>query len=85
MPKTATRVSKKTGLEWLRDRMEKLGYKSLEEVAQQVGINRGNLYRYFSLETRPSVALLPDLCRALKVSPSELLKALEILRPNDRL
>ncbi len=85
MPKTTTRVSKKTGLEWLRDRMEKLGYKSLEEVAQQVGINRGNLYRYFSLETRPSVALLPDLCRALKVSPAELLKALEILRPNDRL
>lgn len=86
MVKTAqTTASSKTGLEWLRARMDKLGYKSLEEVAQEIQINRGNLYRYFSLETRPSVALLPDLCRVLKASPAEVLKALEILGPNDRL
>ena len=86
MVKTAqTTASSKTGLEWLRARMDKLGYKSLEEVAQEIKINRGNLYRYFSLETRPSVALLPDLCRVLKASPAEVLKALEILGPNDRL
>jgi len=77
--------SNKTGLEWLRARMEKLGFNSLEEVAQEIQINRGNLYRYFSLETRPSVALLPDLCRVLKSSPAEILKALEILGPNDRI
>lgn len=74
-----------TGLEWLRARMDKLGYNSLEEVAQEIQINRGNLYRYFSLETRPSVALLPNLCSALKSSPVEILKALEILGPDDRL
>jgi len=85
MAKTTARSKKATGLEWLRGRMDELGYRSLEEVAQQIGINRGNLYRYFSLETRPSVALLPDLCRALDSSPAEILKALEILRPNDRL
>jgi transcriptional regulator with XRE-family HTH domain len=78
-------MANKTGIEWLRARMEKLGYSSLEEVAQELQINRGNLYRYFSLETRPSVALLPDLCRVLKASPSDVLKALEILGPNDRL
>jgi transcriptional regulator with XRE-family HTH domain len=65
--------------------MDKLGYTSLEQVASVIGINRGNLYRYFTLETRPSVALLPDLCRALKASPAEMLKALEILGPDDRL
>jgi transcriptional regulator with XRE-family HTH domain len=65
--------------------MEKLGFTSLEDVAREIGINRGNLYRYFSLETRPSVALLPDLCQALKASPAEILQALEILGPNDRL
>jgi len=86
MVKTAqTTASSKTGLEWLRARMDKLGYKSLEEVAQEIQINRGILFRYFSLETRPSVALLPDLCRVLKASPAEVLKALEILGPNDRL
>jgi transcriptional regulator with XRE-family HTH domain len=82
---TKKTTTNKTGLEWLRARMDKLNYKSLEEVAQEIQINRGNLYRYFSLETRPSVALLPDLCRALKSSPAEILKALEILGPNDRL
>lgn len=85
MAKSATKGKSKTGLDWLRDRMDNLGYNSLEAVAQEIGINRGNLYRYFSLETRPSVALLPDLCRALKASPAEILKALEILRADDRL
>lgn len=84
-PKTTSRSKNKTGLEWLRSRMNDLGYNSLEEVAREIGINRGNLYRYFSLETRPSVALLPDLCKVLKASPAEVLKALEILRANDRL
>lgn len=86
MANTAQKITtNKTGLEWLRARMDKLGYSSLEEVAQEIEINRGNLYRYFSLETRPSVALLPDLCRVLKASPAEVLKALEILGPDDRL
>ena len=86
MAKTSVRSqSSATGLEWLRARMDKLGYNSLEEVAQEIHINRGNLYRYFSLETRPSVALLPNLCNALKASPVEILKALEILGPNDRI
>ena len=85
MASTKSRTTHTTGLVWLRARMEKLGYNSLEEVANEIGINRGNLYRYFSLETRPSVALLPDLCRALKASPADILKALEILGANDRL
>ncbi len=85
MASTKSRSTNATGLVWLRARMDKLGYNSLEEVANEIGINRGNLYRYFSLETRPSVALLPDLCRALKASPADILKALEILGANDRL
>lgn len=85
MATTKSRSTNATGLVWLRSRMDKLGYNSLEQVASEIGINRGNLYRYFSLETRPSVALLPDLCRALKASPADILKALEILGANDRL
>jgi transcriptional regulator with XRE-family HTH domain len=81
----ATSIKELTGMEWLRARMEKLGYNSLEEVAQEIQINRGNLYRYFSLETRPSVALLPNLCKVLKASPAEILRALEILGTNDRI
>ena len=45
-------TANKTGLEWLRARMEKLGYNSLEEVAQEIQINRGNLYRYLGPNDR---------------------------------
>ena len=74
-----------TGMVWLRARMDHLGYESLDAVAFKVGINRGNLFRYFTLETVPSMALLPDLCRVLDVSPEELLRALEIIGSRDRI
>ena len=76
---------KLTGMSWLRARMDDLGYSSLDDVAVKVGINRGNLFRYFTLETVPSMALLPDLCRVLDVSPEELLRALEIIGSRDRI
>jgi len=74
-----------TGMRWLRATMDQLGYTSLEQVARAVGINRGNLYRYFTLETRPSIALTPALCHALQCTPTELLRALRILKPNQTL
>jgi len=74
-----------TGMLWLRARMDHLGYESLDAVASKVGINRGNLFRYFSMETVPSMGLLPDLCRVLEVSPEELLRALEIIGSRDRI
>lgn len=76
---------KLTGMSWLRARMDDLGYTSLDDVAVRAGINRGNLFRYFTLETVPSMALLPDLCQVLDVSPEELLRALEIIDSRDRI
>lgn len=63
---------------WLRDRMAKLGYTSLEQVAAETGINRGNIYRYFTQEQRPSVALIEPLCQTLKVTPQALLIGLGV-------
>jgi len=71
-------------MKWLRDRMEQLEYASLQEVADAVGINRGNLYRYFTAETRPSIEMMPPLCSALDVSYEELLIALEVIKPSKR-
>ena len=68
-----------TGMDWLKQRMSMLDYQSLQEVAEDVGINRGNLYRIFMLETSPSVALLPALCRTLHTPLVELLRVLEVL------
>jgi len=67
----------KTGMRWLRSRMDELGYTSLEQVAQQIGINRGNLHRYFTLENRPSIALLPAMSKTLQASYEEILQALK--------
>ncbi|MEN9792171.1 MAG: hypothetical protein RL330_249 [Actinomycetota bacterium] len=69
---------------WLRCRMEELGYQSLEDTAQACGINRGTLHRYFTLETRPSVDVLPLLCTGLKASPLDVLRALQVQVPQVR-
>lgn len=66
------------GLDWLYGRMKKLNFTSLEQAAEQCGLNRGNLYRYFTWETRPSIDVLPRLCAGLKTQPAEVLHALGI-------
>ena len=68
-----------TGLDWLYYRLEILGYTSLSEFAADVGINKGNLYRYFALESKPSISLLPVLCASLSVDVTELLRALGVV------
>ena len=68
-------------MEWLHQKMEQMGLTSLEEVAKRCGLNRGNLYRYFSFETRPSIDVLPGLCEGLASSPEEVLRALGIQSP----
>lgn len=74
-----------TGMKWLRSRMNELGYKSLQEVADAMGINRGNVYRYFTLETRPSVDMLPVFCKALDAEGTEVLRALKVIKSNQSL
>jgi transcriptional regulator with XRE-family HTH domain len=72
------RKSPKVGMDWLTARMEELGISSLEDAAQRCDLNRGTLYRYFSLEMKPSVAVLPQLCEGLDASPMEILQALDV-------
>lgn len=67
---------------WLRQRMDDLGYTSLEQVAVAMGINRGNLYRYFTLETSPSIAMLPVFCEVLETDVNTMLRVLKVLKKN---
>lgn len=76
--KNAKRFTPDETYSWLRDRMQKLGYTSLEQLAAETGINRGNIYRYFTQEQRPSVALVEPLCQVLKVTPQALLIGLGV-------
>ena len=66
------------GLQWLYGRIEELGFASLSSFAKQVGVNKGNLYRYFAHESKPAVTVLPLLCTNLKASPEEVLGALGV-------
>lgn len=66
------------GMDWLYERMAALDMGSLEDAARACGLNRGNLHRYFSFQTRPSIDVLPKLCEGLKASPLDVLRALGI-------
>ena len=68
----------KEGIDWLYERMKELELSSLEQAAERCGLNRGNLYRYFTWETRPSIDILPALCKGLESAPDEILQALGI-------
>ena len=70
--------TKDVGLDWLYRKMDENEHSSLQAVAEACELNRGNLYRYFAFETRPSIDLLPKLCNGLNASPLEVLTALGI-------
>lgn len=75
---TAAKASH-TGMAWLSDRMEKVGLKSLDELQLKSGINKGTLSKYFRHLQSPSVAVIPALCKALNVSPEDLLTGLGVI------
>jgi hypothetical protein len=66
------------GLGWLYDRIETLGFSSLSEFAKHADLHKGNLYRYFSHETKPSIAVLPTLTKALQVPVATVLDVLGV-------
>lgn len=70
--------TKTVGLDWLYRKMDEHEFSSLQAVAEACDLNRGNLYRYFTFETRPSIDLLPKLCSGLNASPLEVLTALGV-------
>jgi transcriptional regulator with XRE-family HTH domain len=65
--------------EWLLQKMKAVGIKTLEDLAQTTGIDRGTLSRYFHQERRPSIDVIAPICEALRVSPENLLIALGAL------
>ncbi|PTW90540.1 Cro/C1-type helix-turn-helix DNA-binding protein [Microbacteriaceae bacterium MWH-Ta3] len=62
--------------DWLIARMRDCGIRSLAELEEATGVNKGTLSRYFRQLQRPSIDVIPGLCRALQVSPATLLWAL---------
>ena len=71
-------VSPDESMDWLRATMRKRGF-TLNSLAEEIGINKGNIYRYFTQQQRPRIDVVPILSEALKSSPSTLLIQLGVM------
>jgi len=71
-------VSPEESMDWLRATMNRRGF-TLNSLAEEIGINKGNIYRYFTQQQRPRVDVVPILCGALKTSPATLLIQLGVM------
>jgi transcriptional regulator with XRE-family HTH domain len=65
-----------TTYEWFVARYTKLGHKSLNQFAKATGMQKSSLSRYFHLQRQLPSGTMATLCKALKVSPNELMTAL---------
>jgi DNA-binding phage protein len=72
-------ISPEDSLIWFRTTSKKRGFASMPDFADHVGINKGNIYRYFAQQQRPRITVVPVLCNALRVSPAALLGALGVM------
>lgn len=64
---------------WFVSKYEKQGYRSLNQFANATGMQKSSLSRYFHLEREIPSGTIGKLCKELKVSPEELLKAVGAL------
>jgi DNA-binding Xre family transcriptional regulator len=64
---------------WFVSKYEKQGYRSLNQFAISTGMQKSSLSRYFHLEREIPSGTIGKLCKELKVSPEELLKAVGAL------
>ena len=65
--------------QWVQQRLEELDLHTFDALSEKTGIDRGTLSRYFRQERRPSIDAVEPLCKALKVSPENLLHVLGAL------
>jgi hypothetical protein len=72
-------MSPEESLIWFRTTSKNRGFTSMPDFADHVGINKGNIYRYFAQQQQPRVTVVPVLCEALRVSPATLLVALGVM------
>jgi len=61
---------------WFVARHKKMGYKSLNRFAKATGLQKSSLSRYFHLQRQIPSGMMVVLCKELKVSPNELMRAI---------
>ena len=76
-----TRATPQQSAEWLRSRMDELGFDTFEELAVVCGSDKGNISRIFRQQQRPRVNVLQPLAGGLQVSVYELLVRIGAVDP----
>jgi hypothetical protein len=61
---------------WFIDRYQQMGYSSLTKFADATNMQKSSLSRYFHLQRQLPSGTMASLCKALKVSPNELMTVL---------
>jgi hypothetical protein len=61
---------------WFVARYTKMGYKSLNQFAIATGLQKSSLSRYFHRQRQLPSGMMATLCRELKVTPNEMMRAL---------
>jgi len=74
MVKTNKQVE--TSWAWFVARYEKLGFRSLNQFAGEMGFQKSSLSRYFHLQRQIPSGMMSALCITLKVSPNTLMKVI---------
>jgi transcriptional regulator with XRE-family HTH domain len=73
-------MSNKKAYRWFVSKYEALGYPSLNQFAIATGMQKSSLSRYFNLERQIPSGTIGKLCKTLKVTPEELLKAIGAIK-----
>lgn len=61
---------------WFVEMYTKRGYKSLNQFANATGMQKSSLSRYFHQQRQLPSGMMAKLCKELKVTPNEMMRAL---------
>jgi DNA-binding Xre family transcriptional regulator len=73
-------MAKNKTYDWFVLKYEALGYPSLTQFAESIKMPKSSLSRYFNRQRQIPSNTVGKLCKALKVSPEELLKAIGAIK-----
>lgn len=68
------------GYDWFVAKYQAQGYQSLNQFAASTGMQKSTLSRYFNLQRQIPSNTIGKLCKTLKVTPEELLKAIGAMK-----
>jgi DNA-binding Xre family transcriptional regulator len=73
-------MAKKDSYDWFIEKYQALGYPSLNQFALATGMQKSSLNRYFHRQRQIPSGTIGILCKTLKVTPEELLKAIGAIK-----